>query len=263
MPEADIQQLFTETLHGDYDDDAPWDAVRKLRQLGTREVFDVATRWCSSTDPLMRARGIDVLAQLGKTVEHPTNSFPDESYSVITNLLTGERDVRPLNSAIAALGHLDDPRAVPLIAQFRSYPSAETRFAVACALGSFPNEPLSVETLLTLMSDSDEDVRDWATFGVGVLGDADSSMVRDALVRAVNDSSEDVREEALVALGKRQDKRALAPLLMALKQPTVTERVIEAAYTLLGLESEQKDWTSQDYANALNKRFWPMQDHKC
>jgi hypothetical protein len=50
--------------------------------------------------PLMRARGIDVLAQLGKTVEHPTNSFPDESYSVVTNLLMGERDVRPLNSAI-------------------------------------------------------------------------------------------------------------------------------------------------------------------
>jgi len=66
----------------------------------------------------MRARGIDVLAQFGKTVEHPTNSFPDESYSVVTNLLMGERDVRPLNSAIAALGHLDDPRAVPLIAQF-------------------------------------------------------------------------------------------------------------------------------------------------
>lgn len=257
MSEADIQRLFTETLRGDYEGDAPWDAVRKLRQLGTREVFDVATQWCSSTDPLMRARGIDVLAQLGKTVEHPTNSFPDESYSVVTNVLTGERDVRPLNSAIAALGHLDDPRAVPLISQFRSYPNAEIRFAVACALGSFPNDPLSVETLLTLMADSDEDVRDWATFGVGVLGDADSSAVRDALVRALNDSNEDVREEALVALGKRQDKRGLTPLLMALRQPTVTDRVIEAAYTLLSLDSERKDWTSQDYANALNERFSP------
>jgi HEAT repeat protein len=253
MSEADIQYLFAETLRGNYEDDAPWDAVRKLRQLGTREVFDFATRWCSSTDPLIRARGIDVLAQIGKTMEHPTNSFPDESYSVVTNLLMGERDARPLNSAIAALGHLDDPRAVPLIAQFRAYPNAETRFAVACALGSFPNDPLSVETLLTLMADSDEDVRDWATFGIGVLGDADSPTLRDALVRAANDSNEDVREEALVALGKRQDKRALAPLLMALKQPVVTDRVIEAAYSLLGLDSARKDWTPQDYANALNE----------
>jgi HEAT repeat protein len=177
--------------------------------------------------------------------------------SQLSGAVPQTRCVRPLNSAIAALGHLDDPRAVPLISQFRSYPNAETRFAVACALGSFPNNPLSVETLLTLMADSDEDVRDWATFGVGVLGDADSSAVRDALVRAVNDSNEDVREEALVALGKRQDKRALAPLLMALRQPTVTDRVIEAGYTLLGLDSERKDWTSQDYANALNERFSP------
>ncbi len=107
------------------------------------------------------------------------------------------------------------------------------------------------------MADSDEDVRDWATFGIGVLGDTDSSTVRDALVRAVNDSNEDVREEALVALGKRQDKRALAPLLMALKQPAVTGRLIEAAYTLLELDSGRKDWTSQDYATALNERFSP------
>jgi HEAT repeat protein len=51
-------------------------------------------------------------------------------------------------------------------------------------------------------------------------------------VRAVNDPNEGVREEALVALAKRQDKRALARLLMALKQPKVTDRVIEAAYTV-------------------------------
>src|SRR5260370_28910122 len=213
MSEADVQQLFTATLHGDYKDDAPWEAVHKLRRLGTREVFDVATLWCASEDPLMRARGIDVLAQLGKTAEHPTNSFPDESYSVVTNLLVTEEDARPLDSAIAALGHLDDPRAVPLIARFRSHPNSEIRFSVACALGSFPNDPLSVETLLTLMVDTDEEVRDWATFGVGVLGDTDSAAVKDALARAVNDSNEDVREESLIGLSSRPDKRPPAPLL--------------------------------------------------
>jgi hypothetical protein len=67
---SEVQQLFAETLRGDYENDAPWEAVCKLRRLGTREVFDVATVWCSSKDPLMRSRGIDVLAQLGKTMEH-------------------------------------------------------------------------------------------------------------------------------------------------------------------------------------------------
>jgi hypothetical protein len=109
MPEAPIQQLFAETLRDDYEDDAPWDAVRKLRHLGTQEVFDAAKAWCSSEDPLKRARGVDVLAQLGKTAGHPKNSFPEECCSIITALVNVENDVRPLSSAIAALGHLDNP----------------------------------------------------------------------------------------------------------------------------------------------------------
>lgn len=257
MTEQDVQQLFRETLRGDYEDEAPWEAVRQLRRFGTREVFDVAVCWTSSKDPLMRARGIDVLAQLGKTVEHPTNSFPDESYAVVTNLLNREDDLRLLNSAIAALGHLDNQHAVPLIARFGLHHDSQIRFSVACALGSFPNDPLSVETLLKLMADNDEDVRDWATFGLGVLGDTDSAAIREALGRALDDPSEDVREEALVGLSKRQDKRALGPLLVALQGPDVSLRVIEAAYTLLGLESDLKDWNPQDYADALNQRFSP------
>lgn len=255
MSEATIQQLFTETLHGDYEDEAPWEAVRELRRLGTREVFDIAAAWCTSDDPLKRARGIDVLAQLGKTAGHPTNAFPEESYSIVTSLLKDESNVRPLNSAISALGHLDNPAAVPLIAPFYSHDSPEIRFSVAFALGCYPNDALSANTLLTLMGDSDEEVRDWATFGLGVLGDQDSSQIRDALVHALGDSNEDVREEALVALAKRNDMAALRPLLMALQEPKVTSRITEAAYTLLGLADEEKDWSPQQYANALKERF--------
>jgi HEAT repeat protein len=255
MSESYVQQLFVETLRGDYEDDAPWEAVRKLRQLGTREVFDAATQWCSSEDPLMRARAIDVLAQLGKTVEHPINSFPDESYSVVTNLLRGERELRPLNSAIAALGHLHDGRAVPLIAQFRSHPNAETRFAVACALGSFPNETLSVEMLLALVADTDAGVRDWATFGLGVLGDCDSAEIREALVQRLGDPDEDVREEAMVGLAKRRDSRVLTTLLRALEQPTVSDRGIEAAYLMLGMDNEREGWKPADYAGKLHEQF--------
>lgn len=255
MSEALVQQLFMETLGGDYEDDAPWDAVRKLRHLGTREVFDAAKAWCSSEDSLKRARGIDVLAQLGKTAEQPRNSFPEESYSVVTNLLKRENDVRPLSSAIAALGHLDNPQAVPLIARFYAHTNTEIRFSVACALGSFPNDPLSVKALLTLMSDTVEDVRDWATFGLGVQGHADSADIRYALVQRLDDPNEDVREEAMVGLSKRRDSRVLTRLLPALEQPTMTDRVIEAAYLMLGLESEREGWKPTDYAAALRHEF--------
>src|SRR5438067_11866142 len=118
MSRVDIEELFAQTLAGNYDDDAPWEAVHALRRLGTREIFEKARNWCDSDNPLMRARGADVLAQLGKTAEHSSNNFPEESYSVVEGLVRREMEARPLASAVAALGHLDNPSAVPIIAKF-------------------------------------------------------------------------------------------------------------------------------------------------
>lgn len=196
-----------------------------------------------------------MLAQLGKTAEHPTNSFPEESYAVVTKALERERELWPLNSAIAALGHLDDARAVPLIAAFQSHPSSEIRFSVACALGSFPNDTISVNTLMTLLEDTDDDVRDWATFGLGVLGDHDSPELRDALCRKLKDPDEDVREEAMAGLAKRLDTRILPSLIDGLGQPEPSGRVIEAAYTLLGMDEDNQQWSRSDYVSALRQRF--------
>jgi HEAT repeat protein len=169
--------------------------------------------------------------------------------------LQQETELQPLNSAISALGHLYDSRAIPLIAAFRSHPDAEIRFTVACSLGSFPNDALSVEALLVMMEDSDEKVRDWATFGLGVLGDCDSDEIRDSLHRKLSDSNSDVREEALIGLAKRNDTRSLPMLIDALERPTMTARIVEAAYTLLGMDDDRKDWSGRDYANALRERF--------
>jgi HEAT repeat protein len=150
MATTEIDDVFARTLEGGYDDDAPWEAVHSLRTIGTREVFDRAAKWAGSPQPLKRARGLDVLAQLGKTADHRSNSFPQESYDLVSKALNHEREFLPLRSAIAALGHLDDVRAVPLVAQFRSDPSAEIRFSVACTLGSFPNDPLRRRQKITV-----------------------------------------------------------------------------------------------------------------
>jgi HEAT repeat protein len=256
MTAREIDELFAQTLSGDYEDDAPWEAVQALRKLGTREVFERAAEWCQSKNPLFRARGADVLAQLGKTVDHVSNSFPEESYTVITALVQRETEPQPLASAIAALGHLDNPLAIPLITNFSSHPNPKVRFDVAFALGCFPNDPRSIATLLQLVQDVAEDVRDWATFGLGVLGDTDSSEIREALVQRLNDTDDDVREEAMVGLGKRKDQHVLSALLPALERPDITMRVIEAAYLMLGMENERADWKGVDYAVALRERFY-------
>src|SRR5262249_32900428 len=100
MAVAQIDELFAQVLTGDYDEDAPWEAGSKLRNLGTRQVYERAAEWCISSDPLKRARGADVLAQIGRTYEHPQNNFPDESYSVVSQLTMHETDPLPLSSAI-------------------------------------------------------------------------------------------------------------------------------------------------------------------
>lgn len=255
MNAEEIEALFAKTLSGEYDDEAPWEAVRALQRLGTREVFDRAVEWCESKDTLRRARGIDVLAQLGKTVEHPANSFPDESYAIVSRLAQQENDPWPLISAISALGHLDNSLAIPLIVRFATHINGDVRFQVACALGSFPNDISSVKTLLLLTKDTEENVRDWATFGLGVLGDVDSEEIRDALIVRLGDSNEDVREEAMVGLSKRKDQRVLPSLMEALEKPPATDRVVESAYLMLDMESDRKEWGTSEYLAALRERF--------
>lgn len=252
MSKQDIRELFQRTLSGDYEDAAAWEAVSALRRLGTREIFDIASEWCRSDDPLKRARGASVIGQLGKTVDHPFNSFPKESYSVIVELLEHETEPRPLASAIAALGHLDNLDAVPVIAPFHSHSDADVRFDLAFALGCFPEDPLSMQTLLRLMEDNDKDVRDWATFGIGVLGNADSPEIREALLRNLADSDQDVAEEAIVGLAKRKDMRVLPRLLEVLEHWTVTPRGIEAACFILGID-ERKEWKPSDYAASVRQ----------
>jgi hypothetical protein len=78
--------LFARTLSDDYESDAAWEAVTALQGLGSRKVFEQAAKWCNSQEPIKRARGADILAQIGKTAEHPSNSFPDESFNVVSDI---------------------------------------------------------------------------------------------------------------------------------------------------------------------------------
>ncbi len=119
----------------------------------------------------------------------------------------------------------------------------------------YPNDPVAVESLLALMQDSDADVRDWATFGLCVLGESDSAEIRDALLIRIGDTDENAREEAAIGLSKRKDQRVLIPLIAMLEQPSVPDRAIEAAELMLGERDEETEWTGREYAAALRQKF--------
>jgi HEAT repeat protein len=179
--------------------------------------------------------------------------FGEEAFSLIIRMLENEQDSVVLHSAICALGHLDIANAVPAILRYQDHPDDRVRFAAAFALGHFANDPQSISGLLKLTSDTDADVRDWAVFGLGVQGNADSPEIREALLRCLDDANEDVREEAAVGLGKRRDSRLIPKLRAMLAKPELKVRVCEAATALLGLDRDPPEWDAADYEAALTK----------
>ncbi|HVO97521.1 MAG TPA: HEAT repeat domain-containing protein [Bryobacteraceae bacterium] len=245
LPE--IEALFSRTLVENFDTEDAMEALRALQSRGSRDVLEYATAWCKSDEPLKRSSGVIVLGQLGDA----------EPYGVIAEMLKAELDPGAIHSAISALGHLGDLRAIPLILPYADHVAQEVRFSLAVALGTFANDPRAISCLLQLTSDVDDDVRDWAVFSLGVLGDADSPEIRDALLRCLQDGDVNVREEAAVGLGKRRDERVVPRLLemLALGQSEVKVRVAEATVALLGLVQDPPEWGILDYKDALRDKF--------
>ena len=82
LERMNTEELFAATLEGEYDDDAPWEAVSVLRLRGGTEVFEVAKRYCASENPKARARGLSVLAQLDASKPDTERPFMTECVSI-------------------------------------------------------------------------------------------------------------------------------------------------------------------------------------
>jgi HEAT repeat protein len=103
------QDLAQIALTSDDESGAYWDPVRELQKRGTRAVFDMAAQLCAGEEPRSRSVGLDVLAQLGYKNGRP---FLAESLPIALRLARdSETTVR--RSALSALGHLGDAKALP------------------------------------------------------------------------------------------------------------------------------------------------------
>lgn len=256
MNSITVNDLFCASLSGDREDEAAWDAVRQLHKLGTQEVLDKAIALTRSSDPLHRARGADILGQLGVSTKPSTIFIPKRLQSLL-ELLNGESDPVVLDAAIVALGHLRKAEGIKAILEYSDHPDENVRFAVAWALpGGQGDNPEITQTLLLLMRDHDADVRDWATFGLGTQSETDSPAIREALFERLLDEDYDTRAEAAAGLAKRKDKRVLPILLEELSRDEYGSLYEEAASSLLGLDiGETEGWESCRYIEELRKHF--------
>ena len=124
----EIDRLFVKTLTGDYDDDAPWDAVRRLQVIGSPEVFERAAKYYASNEEIKRARGIDVLAQLGVAAGKP-HTAPVPTRDLVLARLVDETSIRVIASSLYALGHLKNLENFDIIIGFSDHEDSSVRDA--------------------------------------------------------------------------------------------------------------------------------------
>lgn len=160
----------------------------------------------------------------GSSVKDVPGALPQ-----LAEILGDENDAEVIAAAVDALGQAWDSHAAQIVLDHVAvdYPDAEVRLAVAQSLpcGVDTDGPIRdavIEALITLTSDEETDVRDWACFGLGRTNAA-TPAAKDALAVRLDDADEDARCEELLALAQTGDPRAATDLQRRL---TVTDEII-------------------------------------
>ena len=194
-----------------------------------------------------RASLIERAELLGKSVNgHPENTA--EAVPELVAMLRASEDPEVLTAVVQALGHSWTEEANLAVLPLVDHPDDEVRLAVACAIPGGLETRAAIEqaaaTLITLSTDRVDEVRDWATFGLGTQLAIDGADVRAALWARIDDPDGDTRDEALVGLARRRDPRIFETLLRRLREPSVGRLAFEAAEFLADprLISDLRGW---------------------
>ena len=232
------------------DFDATWRLLHKARSFG-RVAFDEAVALLGSDHTVERTVGCNLLGALCNPDEE---GWGPEVASAVVRMAETEGVPEVLWSVAEALRFAEDHRGLATLIGLAGHGDSRVRSQVAAALPSCEeggDPELLARALMGLMEDPDEEVRDYATFGLGTLTHIDGPEVREAFVRRLSDENVDARDEALVALARRRDRRVLPVLAARLGEDEVGRLAVEAAAyacdeRLLGPLRGLADWWDVD-----------------
>lgn len=227
-----LKSLIVSALQ-DWDSDASWEVIHVLRTRAELETVQLIQKLFRSRNWRKRALAVNIICQLQI---RSSDGSPNQDYAVETSheiLLAALEDSHQqvAEAALFGLGHRKTAKAIPTMVAYAKHFSKDIRYAVAFALGGNDDEA-SIAALLSLAGDIDDDVRDWAIFGLGSLCTADTPEVRECLWCNTRDENEDVRGEALAGLACRHDERTIPLLMQALVGDEVRVYALEAAETM-------------------------------
>lgn len=202
--------------------DARWRLIVELQRTGSKTVLDLALNALRSRQRGDRALGAYVLSQLG--FESSTPPFREQSIRALRSALETERSPQSLAAIAFALCRLWSRRSIPALVRLATHRDPEVRQVLAAELihttkdlgwGDETPDGRATAALLNLTRDRIPEVRDWACYSLGN-SEQDSPEIRQAFVDRVRDRHLDTRVEAVAALGRRRDLRAIEPLLQIL-----------------------------------------------
>jgi len=219
LPDRGLEEVIETAKHEWRDPDDEWQPhVCALAARGNEETLEAMTALAADDDPELRELAAYVLGQLGTT----TAALPAEQEAALRTMATREDNPHVLAAIICAFGHLGAPAGHDWLLAQRAHADTYVREAVAFALGGRRGED-TLAALIELSGDEDAKVRDWATFALGTLAEADNDALRNALAARLDDPDEDTRMEAVHGLVLRGDSRAQAPARDLLAEREVLE----------------------------------------
>lgn len=249
--EAVIRAALDEVTEQDTDDTIVYfPAMMELQSRGSEAVLVRMIELLTAPQPRERRLGAIVLAQMQQEAGD-YHAFQDEAVTALLDALSHEDDPEVLSEIGVALGHRSDQRAIGPLVALKNHPDADVRFGVVFGLHGL-TDPVAIATLLTLTTDSDEHVRDWATFAFTML-EVDTPAIRAAMLARVDDANMDIRSEAIEALANRHDPRAVPALLAALADGANGSPIYDAAIALAdprlypALINLRENWTGYDW----------------
>ena len=212
----DIEAFLTQE-----DEDSRYATVNEIMRY-ERPPFYVVGAWLQDARPLVRETACYIASWQDL---HLPMQYPQAVPALLPTVEDSDAAVR--SGGVTALAKHQLPACLSAILPLVADSSEDVRFSVAWGLGSFGEwywekhgergKPATQAALLRLMDYEDENVRDWATFGIHQ-GSHDTPESRARLWKALNDPFSTVRGEAAAALAIFDERSFLPRLAQLLRE---------------------------------------------
>jgi HEAT repeat protein len=220
----EMEKLVSEVLEAD--EEGWYEPAGTLARLG-HAALERTLALTEDPLPQIRIRACYVLGQVSDPTQETWTQLK-EGIPTLLQLLQSDPDHYVRAAAANALGHQHEgaEESIPGLCALAHHADAEIRFDATWALDSFGEWAWETrpelaaparEVLLALAMDEDEEVRDWAVFGL-YQGDHDTPEVRACFWASLDDPNPDVRGEAVSGVAKFGDRTVIPRLERLLRE---------------------------------------------